>query len=275
MDKTICTIDWMSYFYRAYYWLPELINNDFKQNINAVFWFTKMLLWITKMKPLSIVIAWEWGKLIKKQECKEYKSTRKKMDENFTWQMKQVKIITDILGINIEKQEGYEADDIIYTMTKVFPNYNHLIYSWDKDLKQLLSNNVKIFDLWKKKIYTQDDFIKEWWFEPNILLDYLILLWDSSDDIKGIKGWWDKTIKKLINQYWSIDNMYNFIKENPNHNDKYLNILNDNKNIIDKNKYLIWLMETNIEPINPYIHNIDNWKKVIEMYNFKSLLTQI
>jgi DNA polymerase-1 len=105
----------------------------------------------------------------------------------------------------------YEADDIIASITKRFSQDEELllnIFSADKDLKQLLTDRVIFTDPAKWITYKTLDFLQEFWFEPQYILDYLSLIWDSADNIKWVPWIWPKWASSLIQKYHTIENIY-------------------------------------------------------------------
>lgn len=262
-------LDWSWFFFRAYYALPEL-NDEIWNNINAIYWFFRMLISLLKEKPDYFVIAWDSPtETIRKQIFKEYKANRPKLPDNFKWQIKQIKKITDELNIPNLTIPWYEADDIIYSLVEKFKNNKNLainILSSDKDLKQFLDSwNITIIDPQRLKKTTKLEFIKEYWFEPKYIVDWLSLVWDSSDNIPWIKWIWKKTATELIKKYKTIENIYQNIDQIPaNIKKKLLEWKED----AFKSKELIKLMQI------PYIEKIDlsNFKFNLDIDKLKSIL---
>ena len=138
------------------------------------------------------------------------------MDDDFKHQIPITKAIVEELWIPSLIMPGYEADDIIYTLAMKYKADKNImidIYSWDKDLKQLLDINVSCIDSMKWVTTTPELFVKEYVFEPIYILDYLALVWDSADNIKWIQWIWPKKASDLIQKYQTIDNIYTHIDE--------------------------------------------------------------
>jgi len=186
-------------------------------NVNVVYGFFRMLMKIFHEKPDYLVITWDSPvKTFRHEAYTEYKANRKKMDDDFKNQIPRTKDIVDQLWIPSLIMPWYEADDIIYTLAKKYSEDKNLqidIYSWDKDLKQLLSENVFCVDSMKSVTTTVPLFIKEYGFEPKYILDYLALVWDSADNIKWIAWIWPKKASDLIQKYKTIDAIYSHIDE--------------------------------------------------------------
>jgi DNA polymerase I len=186
-------------------------------NVNVVYWFFRMLFKIFQEKPDYLVITRDSPvKTLRHQEYPEYKANRKKMDDDFKNQIPWTQQIVEQLSIPNVVIPTYEADDIIYTLAKKYGTHTDIvidIYSSDKDLKQLLSDNVFCVDAMKSITTTPALFIKEFWFAPQYILEYLALIGDSADNIKGVTGIWPKKASDLIQKYQTIDNIYAHIDE--------------------------------------------------------------
>lgn len=211
MDK-IHILDGSWYVFRAYYALPELLDDN-NENINAVFWFFRMILKDLHEKPTHFIIAWDSKWKTKRHEIyKEYKANRPSMPDNFKYQIWLIKDLIDELKFPFLEVEWYEADDIINTLVKNSSNnYFFRIISSDKDLKQLLSDNVEFYDPMKTAIVSKDSFFRENWYQPSNIVDYLSLLWDSSDNIPWVRWIWKVWAESLIKKYWDIETIYNNI----------------------------------------------------------------
>lgn len=186
-------------------------------NVNVVYGFFRMLMKIFQERPDHLVIARDSPvKTFRHESYPEYKANRKKMDDDFKNQIPRTKDIVDQLGIATLIMPWYEADDIIYTLAKKYsngPNIKIDIYSWDKDLKQLLSDTVSCVDSMKSVTTTPELFVKEYGFDPIHILEYLALVGDSADNIKWIPWIWPKKASDLIQRYQTIDNIYSHIDE--------------------------------------------------------------
>lgn len=193
------------------------MNDSDGHNVNVVYGFFRMLMKIFQERPDYLVITRDSPvKTFRHESYPEYKANRKKMDDDFKNQIPWTKDIVDQLWIPSLIMPWYEADDIIYTLAKKYSEDKILhidIYSWDKDLKQLLSDNVSCVDSMKSVTTTPELFVKEYGFDPTYILDYLALVWDSADNIKWIPWIWPKKASDLIQRYQTIDNIYSHIDE--------------------------------------------------------------
>ena len=214
--KNFFLFDWFAFLYRAYYAFPEMINSEW-QNINAVYWFLRMILKRLSKKPEYITIARDAPqKTFRHELAPDYKATRKKMDDDFISQIPIIQKIIQELWIISQIAPWFEADDVIASFVKQYQSdwdLSMYIYSADKDLKQLLSDWVFIVDPVKDLPYQKKDFLSEFWFEPQYIVDYLALLGDSADNIKWVTWIGEKKAQSLVQHYGTIENIYNNLNE--------------------------------------------------------------
>ena len=214
--KNFFLFDWFAFLYRAYYAFPEMVNSEW-QNINAVYWFLRMILKRLSKKPEYITIARDAPqKTFRHELAPDYKATRKKMDDDFISQIPIIQKIIQELWIISQIAPWFEADDVIASFVKQYQSdwdLSMYIYSADKDLKQLLSDWVFIVDPVKDLPYQKKDFLSEFWFEPQYIVDYLALLGDSADNIKWVTWIGEKKAQSLVQHYGTIENIYNNLNE--------------------------------------------------------------
>lgn len=253
---TFYVIDWSWYMYRAYYGLPELTNKD-GQNINLIFGFLKMILRLLMDKPDYFLIARDLPKrTIRHEKFAEYKANRTKAPDDFKQQIPRLQEIVRNIWLPSLGVEWYEADDVIATFANIASksNIHTTIFSGDKDMKQILDENIIFKDPMKNKITKYKDFLEEFGFEPKHIVDYLALIWDSSDNIPGIVGIWPKTAITLIKDYKTVENIYsNIDKISPKTKEKLILW----KESALYSKELILLMEVPNLDLNIAKYNID------------------
>jgi len=181
------------------------------ENINLIFGFFKMILRLLLEQPDYFLISWDLPKkTIRHEKFSEYKSNRIKIPDDFKSQIPILQDIIKNIWIPSLWIEWYEADDIIYSFAKIWSSKNiqTTIFSWDKDMKQVLDQNIIFKDPMKNKITKYADFLQEYWFEPKYIVDYLALIWDTSDNIPWVVWIWPKTAIWLISKYNTIENIY-------------------------------------------------------------------
>ncbi|EHI97960.1 DNA polymerase I [Clostridium sp. DL-VIII] len=210
--KKLLLLDSNSLMNRAFYALPPLTNSD-GINTNAIYGFMNMLF---KMKeeinPDSIIAAFDLkAPTFRHKEYSEYKAGRNKMPPELAEQFPIIKELFKLMGIKIFEIEGFEADDIIGTVSKFAEDNDSEVFvvTGDKDALQLASGRTKIV-ITKKgvsetAVYDEEAFINEFEVTPHQFIDVKGLMGDKSDNIPGVPGVGEKTAFKLIKEYGSIE----------------------------------------------------------------------
>lgn len=213
--KKIVLIDGNNLLFRSYFataYSGGMMKNSKGFPTNALYGFTNMINKILKEeKPDYMLVALDKGKTFRHDNYTEYKAGRQETPEELKVQIEYSKKLLSALGIVFKESIGYEADDIIGTMSSILDDDKEvLIISSDRDLLQLINDKVKV-KLLKSKDYIlldEETFKKEYGIEPNKVIDLKGLQGDSSDNIPGVKGIGEKTALKLLNEYKSIENIY-------------------------------------------------------------------
>ncbi|MBN1226059.1 MAG: DNA polymerase I [Deltaproteobacteria bacterium] len=209
--KVVYLIDGSSYIHRAYHAIKNLSNSKGLPT-NAIFGFAKMLLKLLDEKsPEYIGIAFDLkGPTFRHEIFKGYKASRPAMPEDMAVQIPYIKDIVTKLNISILEKEGYEADDLIGTVSALSKKqgFNVVIVSGDKDFRQLVSDDITIWDSMNDKITDYKKIRSEFEVEPEQIVDVMALSGDKIDDIPGIPGVGEKTGVKLIQQFRTIENLY-------------------------------------------------------------------
>ena len=220
--KKIILIDGNNLMFRSYYataYTGSLMKNSKGMYTNALYGFVSMInKIIEEEKPEYMAVAFDIGKNFRKDLYKEYKGGRNATPEELKSQMPYARKILDAMGIKYYEVENYEADDIIGTLSHralIDPEYEALIVSSDKDLLQLINEQVEVKLLKSKDYirYNKEKFIEDYGFEPIRIIDLKALMGDSSDNIPGVKGIGEKTAIKLIQEFDTIENLYEHIEE--------------------------------------------------------------
>lgn len=203
-------IDGNSYIYRAFYAIRNLSNSRGVPT-NAIYGFTTMLLKVIREKrPGYLAIAFdEKGPTIRHEEYAEYKAHRKPMPDDLIPQVPRIREMVDAFNIPVIVKTGYEADDIIGTLARraVADGFNVVIVSGDKDLLQLVSDRVLMYDTMKDKVYGPSEVMERFGVPPAAMIDVMGLMGDASDNIPGVPGIGEKTAIALIKEYGTIENL--------------------------------------------------------------------
>ena len=219
MEKIIL-IDGNNLLFRSYY--ATAYNGNFMNNskgfpTNAIFGFVNMINKIvSEENPVYMLVAFDKGKTFRHEKYTEYKGGRGETPDELKKQFPIAKELLTAMGIKYYEIDNYEADDIIGTFSHMCdndPNYQGLIISSDKDLLQLISDEVEMKLLKSKDYirYNKDSFKEEWGIDPIKVVDLKALMGDTSDNIPGVKGIGEKTALKLLQTYSSLDGVYDNI----------------------------------------------------------------
>jgi DNA polymerase-1 len=196
-----------------------------------------------------IVFASESKNSYRKNIYPEYKANREETPEELKSQITTSLYLLEKMGFTVIESEGYEADDVIASFAKKFSEAGASVQidSSDKDLFQLISDNVYIYNPLKKEIYNKSGCVEKLGVEPNQVRDFLTLTGDTSDNIPGLKGVGPKTATKLLTEYKSLGNIYAHIEELK----QSLSIkLRDNKEILRTSWRLVSLYDYLAEDID-------------------------
>jgi len=228
--KRIYLIDWNALIYRMFFALPEFSTKDWKQ-VNAIFWVAKFFMQdLYRENPDYVVFVrdakWE---NFRHQIYSEYKATRDRMPDNLRSQVDDINDMVSLFHMDVVEVPMVEADDVIATLAKkLSQDKSNEIYilSWDKDLYSLVRENVKVYDTIKKAIYNEEKTKEKFWVEPRKIIDYLAIIWDKSDNIPWIDWIWPKKAIPLINEIWTLEEIYEYIEKwNKSSNDEINKIL--------------------------------------------------
>jgi len=205
MDKTLI-IDGHNYLYSSYYGIPSAAKLPNGTQVNAYYGFLSLLRRVYKhIKPQSIIVTFdsETGIKEKVSKNKDYKQNREYLDAGMFKQLPMIKQALEYMNVSYIEHPDYEADDVIGSIAKREAVNNKVyISSQDKDFFQLINNDISILRREKGCLieYNNKIFEKKYGFASDRYLEYLSLVGDSSDNIKGVKGVGKKTAFKLISE---------------------------------------------------------------------------
>lgn len=284
MDKTLVIIDGNSIINRAFYALPEMSNKEGLKT-NAIYGFTNMLLKIIDTyNPTHISVAFDRkAPTFRHIEFKEYKAGRKKMPDELREQFEPLKDLLDKFKIHRLEIDGYEADDIIGTISKIAEDDGFKVYivTGDKDAIQLASNKTTTL-ITKKGIgeveeYDYNSVIEKYEMTPTQFIDLKGLMGDKSDNIPGVPGIGEKTGIKLIKEFSSIEGIFDNIDSIKGSTKKKLE---ENKELAIMSKKLATIIrdvpiEFNLEELEYGKYNAEDILDVFKYLGFTSLIPRI
>ncbi len=215
-------IDGNAILHRAFHALPPL-NNKQGQQTNAVYGFFSMLFKIiTDIRPEFLAICFDRPKpTFRKELFIGYQAKRPKMDSDLIPQIGLVHKGLEKSKIPIFEIDGYEADDLIGTISKKVvdkkENIRVIIVSGDRDLLQLVNSHVSvlapIIGITKMILFDEEKVKERYQLLPNQIVDYKALVGDSSDNYPGVMGIGPKTASSLLQKYETFENLYNHLNE--------------------------------------------------------------
>lgn len=220
--KKVILVDGNNLMFRSFYataYTGNMMRNSKGFPTNALYGFTTMInKIINEEKPEYIVVAFDIGKNFRKQKYDFYKEGRQATPDDLIKQMPIARKILDAMGIKYLELEPYEADDIIGTLAKMVdldPDFLATIISSDRDLLQLISPSVDVKLLKQTGFirYNEDTFKADYGIDPIKIIDLKALAGDSSDNIPGVKGIGEKTALKLLQEYGSLEGIYDHLED--------------------------------------------------------------
>ncbi len=207
----ILAIDGNSIMNRAFYGI-KMLSNKKGMFTNAVTGFMNIYLKVTaELEPDGVVCAFDLkAPTFRHKADSAYKANRKGMPEELHMQMPYIKDILRAMGVHVVECEGYEADDILGTVSDIFADGECYILTGDRDSLQLVTDHVTVLLHTNKELihFTPERFREEYGFEPINIIDLKAFMGDSSDNISGVKGIGEKTAMALIRKYATLENIY-------------------------------------------------------------------
>lgn len=207
-------IDGSSIFFRAYHAIRDLRRSD-GMPTNALYGYIATLRSILKeYHPTDMVVAFDLPKpTFRHEKFESYKANRVAPPDDLVVQIPFIKTATEKMGISQIEAPGYEADDIIGTLALqlVENGQEVMIVSSDKDLLQLIQPSIRMLRLapmGKNKIYGEEEVKERYGVSPRQIVDILALMGDVSDNVPGVPGIGEKTAVSLIQEYGSLESLY-------------------------------------------------------------------
>ncbi len=210
-EDEIFLVDGSGYIFRAYFALPQNLTNPAGQPVGAVLGFTNMLQkMLTDLGAPYIAVIFDAAKENFRNEIYgEYKANRPPAPDDLKPQFPMFREATEAFGVPAIELEGYEADDLIATYARLAKEQGRkvTIVGVDKDLMQLVDDDIRMFDPMKNKYIYAADVQEKFGVPPNRVIDVQALAGDSTDNIPGVPGIGIKTAAELINEYGDLDSL--------------------------------------------------------------------
>ena len=214
-------IDGSSLAYRAYFALPEAIATREGFPTNAIYGLAQMLLKLaTEFEPAAVAVAWDAReKTFRHEEFDGYKAQRPPMPEPLSRQWAHLPGLMDAFGIPNLVKPGYEADDILGTLAEEAKRQGRgsLVVTGDRDALQIVDDDVWVVTTGRGvtdvKIYTPAGVVERFGVTPAQIPDFIGLKGDTSDNIPGVPGVGEKTAAALVQQFGTVENLYEHLDE--------------------------------------------------------------
>jgi len=276
-ETPLYIIDGSSFLYRAYFSIKPLTTKD-GVAVNAVFGFARMIRKLLDThKPSHLLVVWDSkGPTVRHDIYPAYKETRQAMPRDLIHQKELIREFADSIGIKQLAMPRIEADDLMFSVAKKLEKQGQesIILTSDKDLGQVLSERITIFDPFKEEKVTRETLEQKLGFPLTKLPFYFALVGDSSDNIPGVAGIGPKGATKLVQSADSLEHLYETIDTISSERTRQL--LVDSKDNAFLSRQLFTLEEYPLEvEKNQYQFNEQSWSQaypLFEKYGFKSLL---
>ena len=278
--EKLLIIDGSSYLYRAFYASGGLTTSKGFPT-GAIFGVTSMLkgLWNRNKANYVAVVFDPRGPTIRNDWYEHYKANRNAMPEDLVEQLDGIKCIIKALGFEIIELPYYEADDVIGTLAK-YGEQNKLVVriaSPDKDMAQLVNKNITIFDEQKKIEWDESGVNEKFGIPPSLIIDYLTLIGDASDNVPGVEKIGPKTAVKLLKKYGSLEKI---LLDSANISGKIGKNLEEAKSYINLSKKLVTIIidvpfEIDLDKLKPKQQNVESLKMLYDKFELKTFLKEI
>lgn len=279
-ETTLFLIDGSSFLYRAYYGLKPMHTSK-GETVQAVYSFCRMIRKLmTKFDAKYISIIWDSkGKTTRHEIFPGYKATRQAPPSDIFIQKDRILKIIESIGLSQVAIQGIEADDIIYSVGRdyVKNGFDVVVVTLDKDLGQMLDEHTFMYDAFKDVVTDVQNLEEKKGCKVSKLPFYFALLGDTSDNIPGVRGIGEKGALELVNQFDSLEQLYENLEIVPR--TKVKKALEENKEnaFLSLKLFLLRYVSTNIGK-ESLVFDPKDWVKAKEIFReleFKSLLKDI
>ena len=284
-NSKLLLIDTFALAHRAFHAFPDSLSTKRGEKTNAIYGFSSMLLQVLKQfKPEYIICALDSkGPTVRHEMFSKYKANRPKMDEDLATQIPKIESLIKTLNIPAISLNGYEADDIIGSTVKdpQYLDYDKIIVTGDRDLLQLVDDKTSVFlaggAFSASKLYTHENVDGKFGVSSGEIVDYKALRGDPSDNIPGVPGVGEKTATDLINEYHTLENIYENLDKIKPAIVKKLESGRDLAFVSRKLAQIITDLHVKLDlSASEYQDiNFDEGKKLFEYYEFRSLVEKL
>ena len=276
----IILVDGSSYLYRAYHALPPLLtsNNQPTGAIKGVISMIKRILIDHPNSPVAVIFDTK-GETFRHKMYKEYKANRPPMPTDLVEQIEPIHKIIELMGIKLIAITGVEADDVIGTLADQArqKELDTVISTGDKDMTQLVCKNVKVVNTMTGELLDGKGVQKKFGIPPELIIDYLALIGDTSDNVPGIEKVGPKTAVKWLTEYKNLDGI---VKNSKNISGKVGENLRSGLNQLALSKELVTIkrdvdLNVTIEDLKVQPTDEIGLNEIYEKLEFKSWLNKM
>ncbi|MDA3050054.1 DNA polymerase I [Campylobacter sp. JMF_02 ED1] len=278
--KTITIIDTFGFFFRLYYAMSSLKTKSGKPS-GMVSGFANFIANLEReFKSDYIIFALDSkGKTFRSQIDPNYKTNRQTPPDALLAQLPVCIEMIEKMGFCTAQKEGFEADDLIASVVKTYRDTHKInIVTSDKDLYQLIGGETRIYSYAKKMLYGRDECYEKYGVYPEQIIDFLAICGDSADNIPGVKGIGEKGAKKLLDEWGSLERIYENIELlPPNKQREYL--INSKNEAFMSQKLATLCDEVEISPLQnavfPEQNPLHKIKEILREYELHKLLSAL
>jgi DNA polymerase-1 len=288
VSEKLLLLDGHSLAYRAFFALPTSIVTTTGQVTNAVYGFTSMLIkMLQDQRTDRIGVAFDMGApTARLAEYTEYKAGRAETPDEFRGQIDLIKEVLEVLAIPRFEVPEHEADDVNATLARraAEEGMEVILVTADRDFLQLVDDHVQV--LFNRKgvsdytLYDRAAVEERFGLPPEKLVDFVALKGDPSDNLPGVPGVGDKTASQLIQQFGSVETMYDHLDELPRRIQRLRSALEEMRDVVLRNKRLAQLVEDLDLPWDPADIRMGDWddaeiRELFSALQFRVLLERV
>lgn len=287
MKYRFVIIDGNAILHRAWHAMPPLSTKDGRV-ISAAYGFTTMLMKVMKeLKPSHLAVTFDLpGGTFRHEEFAAYKAHRVEQPDELYAQIPMVKEVLAGYGIPVYEMSGYEADDVIGTLTKLSPkDAETIVVTGDLDTLQLVDAKTKVYTQRKGMsdivVYDEAAVQQRFGLKPSQLIDYKAMRGDTSDNLPGLKGIGEKGASELLQKYGSIEGIYAAVKATPNDlKPRTLQALKDGEKDVPLSKRLVTIvrdlpLKFRFDDARLETPDVEKLRAVFQDLEFRTLLPKV
>ncbi len=274
--KTIYVIDGSSFLYRAYYAMKPLHTLQ-GEPVQAVYGFIRMIKKLMNtFNPAYMTVVWDApGKTTRHEMFADYKATRQAPPSDLFEQKNRIRDFAELIDLHELEVPGIEADDLMFSLAQEVKKkgFDVVVITSDKDMGQMIDEHTLIYDSFKDMLYDAHSFKEKMGVPVEKLPFYFALLGDSSDNIPGVRGIGQKGAAELVNQFDSLEQLYEQLDAAK---PRMRTALEKNKEnaFLSRDLFLLQYHPCSVDT-QEMAFDADDWQKARELFqelNFKSLL---